>query len=68
MNPAERLIHARSPARHAAISRLVTICLAVSDRKCAGDECDEGEPCARHRRASAVADRYAGLVARWGRK
>jgi hypothetical protein len=56
-----------SPRQYAHTARLVDICMTISDRRCAGGECDEDRACRRHRNAPRVADRLRQLTERWAR-
>jgi hypothetical protein len=53
-----------SPERYAHRALQVDLCMEINARPCAGGECDEGDPCPRHARTTAVVDRYLRLRAR----
>lgn len=52
------------PETRASIYELTDICMAHTERKCVGGECDEGRRCERHERSVRVADRAARMRAR----
>lgn len=50
-----------APGRYARAARLIETCLALHQRPCTGNGCDEGSPCRRHDRAVEVAERLERL-------
>lgn len=64
MNDPQLRVYLEHPERYATIADQVDAAMRISDRPCAGGQCDEGRRCRRHELAPAVAVRFVRLRAK----